>query len=110
MSHHSITQTDTFTGVATGTQVDVTVAPLKSFGIAVTAAGGVPTLWTVLLEGSLDGSNWSTLLTHASGGTGLGVTVWSGAALTPVLFLRSRVTALTLGVATSITVLWLGTQ
>ena len=94
-------RTDTFTGTGNGTSVDATANPIGSFGILVRATGGTPTLWTLVLEGSIDGTNFSTILTHTNT-LGLNVNLWSGALISPCRYFRSRVVALTLGGASNI--------
>lgn len=100
------TRSDVFTGIATGTTHDTSTTPLRVFALQVKGTGAIPTLWTVVLEGSLDGTNFSTLMTHVTA-TGDGAVLWATGAA-PVLYLRSRCTALTLGPATNITVTMLG--
>lgn len=59
--------------------------------------------WTVDLEGSLDGKNFDTILTHTTG-TGDGKLWFSGNQIFPALFVRANVRQLTLGSADKITV------
>lgn len=98
---------DTFTATGNGTTVDCSKQPVESFGIQITSTGGTPTLWTVVLEGSLDGTNFTTILTHTNI-LGINVSLWSGAVLSPCLYFRSRVSVLTLGGATNITATIIG--
>lgn len=86
---------------ATGNGVTLTPsAPVKHFTIQCVQIGTV-TLWTIVVEGSLDGINFSTLATHTQA-TLTGVLV-SATSPAPVRFLRSRCATLTLGVGTSVT-------
>lgn len=101
------TRSDTYTTVATGTTVNQSTAPVRTFGIAVKGTGSAATSWTVVLEASLDNANFTTILTHKTN-VGDGQIFWSGAVLSPSLYFRSRVTALTLGPATNIVVTILG--
>src|SRR5712692_3476309 len=94
------TRNDTYTGPASGVSVNV-ASGVKSFAIQVKSTGAVATSWDLRLEGSLDGVNWSTILQHTNV-TGDGAVVWSGSALAPSLFYRSRAAGLVLGAATNI--------
>ena len=102
------TRVDTFTAAAqVGVTVDTSVNLAELFGIQVKGTGAAPTTWNVVLEGSLDGTNFSTILTHTNV-TGDGAVVWSGSLFSPSLFFRSRVSALNLGSATDIVVTIIG--
>lgn len=86
----------TYAGITTtGAQKTLNApgTPFATYAISVKGTGGAPTSWTVLLEGSLDGTNWTTIATHNATD---GSTVWdfNGKA---ALFVRANVTALTLG-------------
>lgn len=97
-----VTQADTFTATGVGTTIDRGVMPPAHFAIQVKGTGAAPTSWSVNLEGSLDGTNWTTLITHSATD---GSTQWSAAATPrPVTHFRSNCTALTLGTATNIVV------
>lgn len=101
----SYRRTDTFTGATTGTTVDAKPSGFKSFALQVKGTGASATAWNVVLEVSLDGTNYATLLTHASAeGDADGGIVWSGAADSPCLYFRSRVVSVTLGSATNLSV------
>jgi hypothetical protein len=102
------TRSDTFTSTGNGTAVDASTRPMRSFALQVTGTGATPTSWTVVLEGSLDGTTFTTLITHVNGTNGNGATAWGDAVDTPVLYFRSRVSALSLGSATNIIALVLG--
>ena len=104
-----VVQTDVFTGTGNGTLIDVSSRPLKHFSLFVTAAGGTPTSWDVRLDGALNGVDFTSILTH-TGVVGLGLTLFTNANVTPVLWLRARVAALVLAPATSLTVGILGVQ
>lgn len=75
-------------------------APFATYAISVKGTGAAATSWTVLLEGSVDGVNWTTIATHNATDGSL---VWDTAGK-PTVFVRANVTALTLGPATDITV------
>lgn len=95
----------TYTGIiTTGAQKLLNAAggaPFATYAVSVKGTGGVPTSWTVVLEGSLDGVNFTTLTTHNAAD---GSTVWDTAGKA-TLFVRPNVTALTLGPATDIRVI-----
>lgn len=79
---------------------------LKNWAIQVKGTGATPTLWTVVLEGSIDGVNYSPMMTHTQA---IGeVILWSGTNFYPVTSFRTHVTILTLGSATNITVAVVG--
>lgn len=99
---------DTFTTTGSGATVDVSAQGMSKFGIQVKGTSVAPTSWTVVLEGSLDGTNFSTLLTHTNTSLGDGAVLHSGATVLPVLYFRSRCTALSLGSATNIVVTIVG--
>jgi hypothetical protein len=97
-----LTGADTFTGAGNGVTISATVAIVRSFGLQVKGTGAAPTTWTVVLEGSLNGVQWTTILTHTNGTNVDGATVWSNAVITPCLYFRSRCVAVTLGSASNI--------
>lgn len=102
------TRSDTFTSTGNGTAVDVSTRPMRKFGLQVKGTGATPTSWTVVLEGSLDGTNYTTILTHVNGTNADGAVVWSSAVETPCLYFRARCSALTLGGATNVVATILG--
>lgn len=71
----------------------------RTFAVSVSIPSGAITSWTVALEGSLDGVNWTALVTHNAT---IGSTQW--AVDKPVRMARVNVTALTLNTAPSISV------
>lgn len=103
----SASKTETFTATGNGATQNVNGLGIKSFALQVTGTGATPTSWDVRLEGSLNGTVWTQILQHTNV-TGDGVTVFSGAPLSPVKFMRSRVAGLVLGGATNIVVETLG--
>ena len=102
------TRSDTFTSTGNGTAVDASTRPMRSFAIQVTGTGAAATSWTVVLEGSLDGTTYTTILTHTGTVDSNGGTHWGDAVATPILYFRSRCTAVTLGSATNIIAVVLG--
>ena len=89
--------------------VDVRDYRVKSFAIQVKGTGGVAAVWDVRLEGSLDGTNFTTILTHTNA-TPDGTVLYSGSVLSPSNYFRSRVAGLTVAPATDIVVTVLGTS
>lgn len=102
------TRQDTFTGATNGTTVDVHTAPVKYFSMSVVETG-VVTSWTVVLECSLDNSNFTTVLTHTNTSPGTGSIVFGGTTAFPCLYFRSRTSAITLGSGTNVIATILGT-
>lgn len=95
------------TGTGNSPSINAYGGPVSEFAIQVKGVGAAATAWNVVLEGSLNGVQYTTILTHTNA-SGDGATLYSGAALSPSLFIRSRVVSLTLGTATAITVSILG--
>lgn len=102
------TRADTYTTTTSGTTVDIHLKPMKYFSVAVKATGAV-TSWSVVLEGSLDNTNFSTILTHTNSAPGDGL-ILSVTAPFPVLYFRSRCSAITLGGGTNVVTTILGMQ
>lgn len=101
------TRADTFTTTASGTTVNTSTSPLKSFTISVKGTGASATTWDIRLEGSLDNVNFTQILQHTNT-TGDGVPLFSGSNFYPSLYFRSRVSGLVLGSATNVVVTILG--
>ena len=100
------TRADTFTATGNGTTVDASASPMSAFAVQVQATG-VVTSWDVRLEGSLNNTTFTTILTHTNV-TGDGVTLWTGTLEAPALYFRSRAAGLVLGGGTNIVVTILG--
>jgi hypothetical protein len=81
----------TFSATGSGCVTDVRDMPMKNFAIQDYSSFDSSTTYTILLEGSLDGSSYTTLLTRAS--TSPNTVTWSSAA-SPVRYLRLRASAL----------------
>ena len=94
---------DTFTSTGNGQVANLGSHTVSSFAVQVVGTGASATSWTVLLEGSLDGVNFDTIMTHNTA-TGNGKMLWSGAVLYPSRYIRSNTTAVVLGSATAIVV------
>lgn len=103
------TRTDTYTAAVAGVILDVSAFARESFAMQVTATGAV-TSWTVVLEGSLDGATFTTILTHTNVTPGNGFTLYSGEADYPSLYFRSRCSAIVLGTGTNVVVQILGVE
>jgi len=103
----SETRTDSFTVAGAGQTVDTSLRPLSVFSLTVDQIGGVPVSWNIVLEGSLDGISWTTILTHTQL-VGTGLTMYSGSNRNPCLFFRSRCAAVALGTASALKTTILG--
>lgn len=95
----------TFTEAGDGEPINVTHRPAKDFAIQVKGTGNSATLWDVVIEGSLNGTQYQNIVSHTTS-DGDGVVKWQTSR--PVIFFRGRVIALTLGLATNIKVNILG--
>jgi hypothetical protein len=104
--HDKYSRSDTFTGTGNGTTVDVSGQALSGFGIQVKGTGAPAAAWNVVLEGSLDNTNFTTIATHSNLTDSDGKAKPGGGA--PWLYFRSRCVSLTLGSATNIVVTILG--
>ena len=101
--------TEVYTGITPGIIQDVSAFPHKYFTLQVVGGGAAATAWTVKIEGSLDGVNFSEIAQHTEA-DGNGAVLWAGANIAASAYFRTNVTALTLGAATDITVYALGIQ
>lgn len=99
------TRSDTYTTAANGTTVDVSARPVRRFALQVKGTGAAATAWNVVLEGSLNNSQFTTLLEHSNAGefrnAADGETVYFDTAV-PWLYFRSRLVSITLGSATNV--------
>jgi hypothetical protein len=102
------TRSDTYVAVGDGTALDATTRPWRSFSMQVTGTTAAADDWSVVLEGSLDGVTYATILTHDFDTHDDGAMVWGDAVACPVLYLRSRCVSLTLGSATNVVAVILG--
>jgi hypothetical protein len=89
----------------------------SAHALEVKGVGATPTHWTVLLQGSISGKNWTTILSHSdtnSPAQADGALIWNNGATnqanwpTHCVYLRVNVTVLVLGSATSINIYALG--
>ena len=91
---------DSYTTTGNGVTVSAPL-PASNFALQCISVGGIATTWTIILEGSIDGVTFSTLITHTNI-TGDSVTLWTSTPA-PCRSFRSRCSSLTLGPATSVT-------
>lgn len=85
-----------FIGDGVGASVDLRQRPCSKWSLQVRGSGMSATAWTVVLESSLDGGLWTTILTHNTA-TLDGVTV--SVVDKPALFYRVSLSGLTLAPA-----------
>jgi hypothetical protein len=105
----SFTDFPPITGLGPSDTVDVSDAPMVTWTLQVVGDPAAATLWEVVLEGSVDGVNFSDILKHTTL-VGDGVNLFSGTTLFLAKFYRVNTTVLTLGAATSITASVVGKQ
>jgi len=101
-----ITIRETFAAATAGEAIPSSLL-LRRFSLQVVGSPVAADSWMVVIEGSLDGTNFSPILTHATG-DGSDIS-FSGALVFPSAYIRLRVAALNLGVATSLIVNGLAT-
>lgn len=99
-------RSDTYTTTANGTTIDTSRNPLKYFTIYSIATGAV-TSWTIVVEGSLDGTNFFTLAT-ATNAAPTGYSSDATNMAKPVRYFRSRCSAIVLGGGTNVIAYILG--
>lgn len=92
-------QTDTFTSLTSGT-ISKLYTPFSSFSLTVKTTGAVLT-WSIILEGSIDGVNFTPIATHTNL-VGNNVTIFPGVNKTPCLYFRTRCSGLALGLGTNV--------
>lgn len=96
-----VTRQETFTATADGTAQDVSAQGFSKFALQVVQTGTV-TSWTVVVQASLDGTNYVTILSHTKAGDGDAAIVFSGPNQYPALYFRTSCTAITLGGGTNV--------
>jgi hypothetical protein len=94
-------RSDTFTASGNGTTVDVSSQGMTKFGLQVVKTGTV-SAWNVVLEGSLNGTHFSTILTHTETLPGDTLVIWTGAGTFPALYYRARCVSITLSGGTNV--------
>jgi hypothetical protein len=102
-------RSDTYTTATAGIAIDTSAFPLKYFSIQVKGTGDTADAWNIVLEGSLDGTNYQDIADHTTD-VGDGGIVWSSANPAPVRYFRSRVDSITLGMASDVVVTILGVR
>jgi hypothetical protein len=102
------TRSDAHTATGNGTALDMSAQGAKFYSLQVKGTGAAATAWEVILQGSLDGTNWTTLLTHRNDDSDPVVASADGQTIylpvpTPMLHIRSRCVSVTLGSASNVT-------
>lgn len=103
----SRSRSDAYTGTANGTTVTTNLVPVNRFAMQVVGVGGTPTAWVATLEGSLDGTNFTTIGVHSNTTDLINKMRWFSTP-TAVKYFRSRMSGLTLSGATNATVYIVG--
>jgi hypothetical protein len=103
------TLVETYDATGTGAVTDVSQRPMRNFSVLVVGTDAAATAWTVIIDGSLDGTVYSEIMEHNTV-IGDGENLYSGTTLFPCRYFRTRCTSLTLGAATDIVVTVLGQQ
>lgn len=106
MPEHKV-YSHSFTANGDGTTADLRGRPLNNFGVQVTGTGAAATAWTVSLQGSIDGVNFTEILAHGTADTN-GKVKWTGANLFPVMYVKPVLSGLTLAPATALVVHFVG--
>ena len=99
----SVFYTHDFPSAAVGATQDVTAVPKRSFSIQCVAVGGTMTAWNVNLEVSLNGTTWTTIMSHATS-DGDSNTKCTGLSHYPARYFRANATVITLNTASALTV------
>lgn len=101
----------TNTPVVISTQTGTTHLPMKYYALQVKASTGAASAWDIRLEGSLDGANWTGIMSHSTpDGDGV-MKVSTSPVVFPATYLRVRLNSLTFGSsATSLAAKALGIQ
>lgn len=98
------TRSDTYTAAGNGTTVNVSTMPCSKFALQVKQTGSGITAWNVVVEGSLNNTQFTTILEHSNAGefrnAADGETVYFNSG--PFLYFRSRCVSITLGTATNV--------
>lgn len=106
MPNRSLQQYESFTAAAAGSTKNLAIEPGRSYALQVKGHSAAATAWNVVLEGSLDGTNFFVLATHAN------TTPQTDGDLVfavdkPCSYARARCVSVTLGGAGSLDVNWL---
>ena len=109
LASNTSTTFDSVVGTGPSASVDISDSPMVTWTLQVVGVPVSASAWTVVLEGSVDGVNFSEILKHTTL-TGDKQNLFSGTTLFLAKYYRINVTALTLGPATSISVSVIGKQ
>lgn len=105
----SSTDFDLLTGTGPSAVVDVSQSPMVTWTLQITGVPVAASAWSVALEGSTDGINFSEIIKHTTL-TGNAVNLYSGTTLFLTKYYRINVILLSLGPASSITASVIGKQ
>lgn len=105
----SRSRADTYSATGDGFTVDASIVNPKSFAVQVKGTGASATTWDVRLECSLNGVEFTTVISHTNADLD-GTTKASGSTLFPCRHFRSRTAGIVLGGASDIVVTILGVQ
>jgi len=94
---------ENFSTTGVGTPLDMSLSPQNQYSMQIVVPSGVPVAWSVVLEISLDGTNWVTILTHTSVANGIATIVFFTGNPAPASWMRFRVPTLLLGTSPNIT-------
>ena len=97
----------TFTTATSSTSVDCGAGTAWKYFTVMVVQTGTVTAWDCRLEGSLDNTNFTTLITHTNA-DGSGVIKFSSTC--PCRYFRARCASITLGAGTNVVVTIFGTQ
>jgi len=100
-----LNDSSTFTSALTGSATSLSGCQ-KYFSLQVVATGAV-TSWTVVLELSIDGTNYTTVLTHTNADVAAVKFLTTPA---PALYMRARCVAIVLGAGTNVVAKFIGMQ
>lgn len=92
---------ETFTQAGEGTGFKLGM-PCRVFSLQLKGTGAAASAWSGTLKGSLDGVNWTALITHANGGDTDGAL--KCVSDKPVRYVRMDLDSVTLGSATNVVV------
>lgn len=105
----SIEKSEIFTTAATGSTVQVSgSASMKYFSLSVRSTG-VVLAWSIILEGSLDGVNFSAVAKHTNL-LGSGATIFPGVNVTNCTYFRMRCESIVLGLGTNVIATVIGSE
>ena len=80
----------------------------KYYSVQVSGKGAAASAWDVRLEGSLDGANYTLIMTHQTADADGTVKVSTSPVIFPALSFRARINSVTLGSATGLNITAVG--